>query len=436
MKDGWARSRSIPQQERSDMSRGAVLPSQLPKAGKLRIAVAYYATYVLLGLMLTCIGPSLDALQAQSGSSTEAIALLFTANALGYIAGSVLAGRMYARIAGNRVLPAALLILALLTLTVPGLASLASLIVVFAFIGIPLGIIDVGGNTLMVWLFRDDVPPYMNALHLSFGVGAFMGPLVFDRFAVATGNAATTFWLLAALMIPVALWLARLPSPDSPDSSDSPGAAKPGPAAPDVRGVVRRYSWLIGLIALFFFMHMGAELAFGGWIFTYADEATGSETIARLLNSVFWGGLVVGRLVAIPLALRLTPRAMLQLDLAGAVASLALLILLPDSTPALWIGTIGFGFSIASMIASSFNLAERRMPITSQVSSVFLVGGSLGSMTLPWLVGQLFVPYGRISVMYVTGAAILAACFLLWLIVLRERRPGQREPVRRETPAA
>ena len=400
------------------MSPAATLPSQLPKARKLRIAAAYYATYVLLGLMLTCIGPSLDALQQQSGSSTEAIALLFTANSLGYIAGSLLAGRLYARLAGNRVLPAALLILALLTFTVPWLGSLGLLVLVFGLIGVPLGVMDVGGNTLIVWLYRADVPPYMNALHLFFGVGAFIGPLVFDRFAVATGNPATTFWLFAALMVPVALWLVRLPSPDSP------GAAR---ATADGRSVLRRYAWLIGLIAVFFFMHMGAELAFGGWIYTYADEATGSGTTARLVNSAFWGGLVVGRLVGIPLALRLSPRSMLQLDLLGAVLSLALLITLPDSTPALWIGTIGFGFSIASMIASSFNLAERRMPIASQVSSTFLIGGSLGSMTLPWLVGQLFVPYGRLSVMYVTAAAMLAAWFLLALVVRQKRRPGESE---------
>jgi FHS family Na+ dependent glucose MFS transporter 1 len=400
------------------MSPGATLPSRLPKASRLRTAAAYYATFVLLGLMLTSIGPSMDALQAQSGSSTGAIALLFTANALGYITGSLLAGRLYARIAGNRVLPAALLILALLTFTVPWLGSLGLLMLGFGLIGVPLGVMDVGGNTLIVWLYRADVPPYMNALHLSFGVGAFIGPLVFDRFAVATGNAATTFWLFAALMVPVALWLVTVPSPDSP------GAAH---ATADGRSVLRRYAWLIGLIALFFFMHMGAELAFGGWIYTYADNATGSETTARLVNSVFWGGLVVGRLVAIPLALRLSPRAMLQLDLLGAVLSLTLLVMLPDSTPALWIGTLGFGLSIASMIASSFNLAERRMPITSQVSSTFLIGGSLGSMTLPWLVGQLFVPYGPLSVMYVTAAAMLAAWFLFGLIVRQQRRPGENE---------
>ncbi len=394
----------------------AALPSQFPTSRKLRIAAAYYATYVLLGLMLTSIGPSLDALQAQTGSSTDTIALLFTANSLGYIAGSLLAGHLYARFAGNRVLPTVLLALALVTLAVPWLSSLWMLLLAFALIGFPLGVMDVGGNTFLVWLYRDDVPPYMNALHLSFGVGAFIGPLVFDRFAVATGNAATTFWLFAALMVPVAVWLARVPNPDSPAVAQ---------ATPDGRSVLRRYVWLIGLIALFFFMHMGGELAFGGWIYTYANGATDSETTARVINSVFWGGLVVGRLVAVPLALRLSPRAMLQLDLLGAVASLALVILLPDSIPALWIGTIGFGLSIASMIASSFNLAERRMPITSRVSATFLIGGSLGSMTLPWIVGQLYVPYGRISVMYVTEAAMLAATFLFVLIVMQKRRSGE-----------
>ncbi len=395
------------------MARWDTPPSEWPRRRKLHIAAGYYATYVLLGLVLTCIGPSLDALQAQTGSTTQAIALLFTANSLGYIAGSLLAGRLYPRMRGNRVLAGSLLVLALLTATVPGIGALGLLVAVFALIGIPLGVMDVGGNTLLVWLFRDEVPPYMNALHLSFGVGAFAGPLIFDRFAVATGNAATTFWLFAVLMVPVAVWLTRLPTPDSP--------AEAGVAV-DGRTVLRRYGWLIGLIAAFFFMHMGGEMAFGGWIYTYADGVMGSATAARLVNSVFWGGIVIGRLIAVPLALRRSPGAMLRLDLAGALASLILIILVPGSVPALWIGTLGFGLSVASMIPSSFNLAERRMPITSQVSATFLVGGSLGSMTLPWLVGQASVPYGSLSVMYVTAAAMLAAAGL-FIAILRSPRP-------------
>ena len=66
-------------------------------------------------------------------------------------------------------------------------------------------------------------------------------------------------------------------------------------------------------------MHMGAELAFGGYIISYADEFVHRRsTTARVVNSMFWGGLVVGRLIAIPLSTRLSARAMLQIDLVGA----------------------------------------------------------------------------------------------------------------------
>lgn len=396
------------------MEAGAPLPSLLPKARKLRIAAAYYAAYVLLGLMLTSIGPCLDALQDQTGSSTEAIALLFTANSLGYIAGSLWAGRLYARTAGNRVLTGALLIMALLTVALPWPGSLWMLMALYALIGICLGLMDVGGNTLMVWLYRADVPPYMNALHLSFGVGAFIGPLVIDRLAVATGNAVTAYWLFAGLMIPVAFWLATLPSPDSPGSAET---------SPDGLSALRRHAWLIGLVALFFFMHMGAELAFGGWIYSYAEEAIGSETTARVINSLFWAGLVVGRIISIPLALRLSPRTMLQADLLGAAASLGLVVLFPEWGPGLWIGTIGFGMAIASMIPASFNFAAERMPITSQVSSAFLVGGSVGGMVLPWLVGQLFDSQGRLWAVYVTGLAMVAAALLFGGMLASGRRP-------------
>jgi FHS family Na+ dependent glucose MFS transporter 1 len=400
------------------MSLGTNLPSQWPRERKLRIAAAYYPAYILVGLMLTSIGPCMKALEKQSGSSKGEISLLVVVMSLGYIAGSLLGARLYARLAGNRVLTNALLAMALLTTTIPWLGPLWLLIVVFSLIGVTLGTMDVGGNTLMVWLYRSEVPPYMNALHLSFGVGAFLGPLIINGFAAATGNAVTTYWLFAGLMLPVALWLSRLPSPDAPPVVQDAAAG---------RAVLRPHLVLIGLIAVFFFLHMGAELSFGAYIASYADDLFYSESLARVVNSVFWGGLVVGRLIAIPLALRISPRALLQSSLLVAAASLAPIIALPGSSVALWIGTIGFGIAIASMFANSINFAEQRMPITSQVTAVFLVGGSLGSTVLPLVVGQLYEPRGPETMMQVTGAALLAALLLFGIIQVYARRP--RRPV-------
>jgi FHS family Na+ dependent glucose MFS transporter 1 len=391
-------------------------------AGRFPVALALFAAVFFEGVMLASIGPTLDALADQSGSTLGRISILFTANSLGYIVGSLAAGRTFARAAGNTVLAVALVAMAALTATIPLLGSLWLLMAVLAGIGVAIGFVDVGGNTLIVWLYRSDVPPYMNALHLSFGVGAFLSPLVIDRFAVAFGDATSAFWLFAGLMLPVAAWLRRRPTPRQPDTAATP----PTTRASSGMVVVRRHALLIGLLAVLFFFHVGAELAFGGWIFSYADEVgIGPATTARVLNSAFWGGLVIGRLLAIPLSLRLKPASMLQVDLVGAAASLGVIAFLGDWSPSLWIGTIGFGVSIASMFASCINYAGERMPITSEVTAVFLVGGSLGSMSLPWLVGQLFEDRGPESMIYVVGSAVVLGLVLFGII---RAYAGSRRP--------
>jgi len=396
-------------------------PSLLPISVKRRMAFALYAAIFLEGSMLASIGPTLDGLSENSGSTTEQISILFTANALGYVAGSLLGGRLYGRIRGTAALAVALLSMALFTALIPVMGSLWLLVLVFAVVGISLGLIDVGGNTLLVWLFRREVAPYMNALHLSFGVGAFLIPLVVDRFAVATDDATTAFWLYAALMVPAALWLLRIPDPDSPGHGGDPMSGTT---------VLRRNAFFLGLMGVLFFMHVGAELAFGGWIFSYADELQiGGETTARVVNSVFWGGLVLGRLIAIPLSLRLSARAMLQIDLLGAGASLALIALLPDWGPSLWIGTAAFGVFIASVFASCVNYTERRIPFTGAVMSVFVVGAGIGSMTLPWLVGQFFDRRGPESMLWVVGGAIAAGVLVFgWIQVHMAGATSAAEP--------
>lgn len=399
------------------MTATTTAPSQLPIADKRRLAFVFYAAVLLEGIMLASIGPTLDALSDKSGSTTGQISILFTVNSIGYITGSLLAGRLYARLRGNAVLAVALVWMAVLTATIPFLGSLGLMIGAFTLIGLSIGLIDVGGNTLLVWLFRRDVHPYMNALHLCFGIGAFLCPLIVDRFAVASGDATDAFFFFAALMIPVAIWLTRVPSPDSPSETSSPAAGS---------GLVRRYALFLGLMGVLFFMHVGGELAFGGWIFSYADELDiGGSTTARVLNSAFWGGLVVGRLIAIPLSRRMSPRAMLQLDLVSATAFLAVIGLLPDWPPALWIGTIGFGMALASVFATCINYAEQRIPLPSQVMAVFMVGGSIGSMTLPWVAGQLFDRQGPETLIWLVGGAIVAALALF--VAVDRTRTGRAE---------
>ena len=52
----------------------------------------YLASFVVLGLALTFLGPVLTTLRDQIGVSTATISVLFGAQSLGYLAGAVLGG--------------------------------------------------------------------------------------------------------------------------------------------------------------------------------------------------------------------------------------------------------------------------------------------------------------------------------------------------------
>ena len=67
----------------------------------VRRALAYYAGFIVLGLIVAALGPTLPLLAAQTHSSLSQISILFTVNSLGYIGGSLLSGRMYDRYPGQ-----------------------------------------------------------------------------------------------------------------------------------------------------------------------------------------------------------------------------------------------------------------------------------------------------------------------------------------------
>ena len=124
-------------------------------------------------------------------------------------------------------------------------------------------------------------------------------------------------WLWALLLcLPVALWLSRFPSPVPPKNArvlpeDSGHLSESDPAAVPAHAGAGRAK-IVLLIALLLLFYVGAEVAFGGWIYTYAVALDLSDvTTAAYLTSAFWGALTVGRLLAIPLATRFRPRSIL-----------------------------------------------------------------------------------------------------------------------------
>lgn len=378
--------------------------------GRLAKTAGYYVAFIVLGLSTAALGPTLPGLAEQTRSTLSQVSFLFATRSLGYLLGSLLAGRLYDRLPGQRLMGVMLLVMAVGLALLPGIPMLWLLAGVLLILGIGEGTLDVGANTLIVWVHRDKVGPFMNGLHFFYGVGAFLSPVIFAQAILLTGGIAWGYRLLALLALPVALYTYLQPSPAHL------GRTEDGTVSPLKVGLVLA-------IGIFFFLAVGLEGAYGGWVYTYARQLDlGDAVTAAYLTSAYWGALTVGRLIGIPLSIRFQPHTLILADVIGSLLSLVVILIWPDSRTALWLGSLGLGFSIASIFPNTLSFAGQHMPITGRVTSLFFVGASLGGMFFPWFIGQLIGPFGPLSIIWVLVIiGLLALGVYVWMIASARR---------------
>ncbi len=167
------------------------------------------------------------------------------------------------------------------------------------------------------------------------------------------------------------------------------------------------------LIAAFYFLYVGVEVGFGGWIYTYAVKTDlAAETTAALLTSMFWDTFTLSRLFSIPLAARFRANSVLSLDLLGALVSLLLILLWPSSAFALWTGAIGLGFAIASAFPTMLTFADQHLHLKGKETSWLFVSSGLGAMFTPWFMSRFVAGTFPLMIMVILLVALFLACLL------------------------
>ena len=376
---------------------------------------SYYIAFIGLGLSSAVFGPALTQLSAHTQVSLSSISTIFIANALGRTIGSFFGGRLYDRLPGHPVLASAFVCIAAAHVFLPTSSALWILLALMFLLGLAEGTVDVGCNTLIIQVHGKNVGPYMNALHFTFGLGAFLMPLVVALSMNNTGDVNGAFWFMALLSIPIVLWFLRLRSPVM-------RAASPEASSTSARNNLG----VLALFAIFFFFFVGVETEFGSWTFNYGKGFGFNETNAALLSSTYFGGFTIGRLLSIPLAARIRPRTLLILDVAGMVLAAGMLVVAnqPGAEPGvlLWAGIFIMGLAVASCFPVALSFAEERLQVTGKVAGLFLATANLGVMFFPWLVGQYFESQGSASLTYISAATIGATTVMFVLIVIAMRR--------------
>jgi FHS family Na+ dependent glucose MFS transporter 1 len=380
---------------------------QNQRANLIAATTALYIAFILLGLTTAVTGPTLPELAHRTSSRIDQISLIFITGSLGYLIGSWLGGRAYDRIPGNRIIPAGLTLLAVATALIPFATQLIFLTLAFLVLGFAQGVIDVGGNTLLIWHHGAGVSPFMNGLHFFFGVGALLSPIIVAKIFSFTGDIKWIFWAFSIIAIPLAIWAWFLKNPPRHDKNSPRESA--------------RVNYLVvALVVLFFFLYVGAEVGYGNWVFTYTTTLNlGTPMSAAYLTSAFWGFFTIGRLAGIPIAARATPNKILFVDLIGCLVALGLIIAGSQSQQALWIGTILLGLFMASVFPTIMTLADNKLHLSGEITGWFLIGAGLGGMFLPWVIGQAFSTIGPYVMPALIFIDILANLVILFVLVGR-----------------
>ncbi|MBM3828051.1 MAG: MFS transporter [Actinobacteria bacterium] len=356
-----------------------------------------------MGVALSILGPAVSYLEDRLGVGAGVIGVLFALSAAGNFVGAMLGGRWIDSIGGH----------ATLTIGVVGFVTGAVLIAAgseylvvasgVTLVGAATGAADAAMNTMVVWARVGRSGPALNALHLMFGVGALIAPLAVDRSLAWSSG----LWYVAALvgaigLISVILLLGhRAPAAPTPeDHIERPPMSTSTTAS----------------VAFFFLLYVGAEIGFGGWIFTFAEDRNLAGSAPALVTAAFWGAFALGRLLAIPVSRVSRPVTIVVSSCAMSVVALLVMVVADGAVWSVWSGAVVYGLSAGPQYPTMIALVDTRLSLTARATSWIVGAAAIGALIVPTGIGPLIESYGS-STMPKMVLGVSAAGFV-WAVLV------------------
>ncbi|XP_054617425.1 sodium-dependent glucose transporter 1 [Dunckerocampus dactyliophorus] len=389
--------------------------------GRWMVSLTLCASFLGLGMGISVIGPTFEDLALNVKKNISNISYIFVGRSAGYIGGSLLGGILFDCMNPNLLLGISMLVTACGMCAIPFCKHALLLTGFMSSIGISMGILDTGGNVLILNTWGEQAGPHMQALHFSFAAGAFVSPIIAkllfghnsnhstgsvlnnSTYPITTGPVTNDDHTIIQLIhskdsnlksmwayIVIGLFVLLTSFPFfflSVRSDVSSGKGHTSSAKPLV---ARHHTALVVLLFFFFFAYVGAEVAYGSFIFTFAkDYAHMDQSHAAGLNSLFWATFAVCRGLSIFFASCMYPGTMILLSLVGTTLSSLFLCLFSKDKVALWVCTGLYGASMSSTFPSGISWMEQYTTVTGRSAATFVVGAALGEMVMPALVGFL-----------------------------------------------
>lgn len=405
-----------------------MLPETARRDSRILIALSF-ANFGALGVAAGLLGVGWPSIQAEFGLSLDAIAGVLASSTVGFVAGSVVAGKVISRrgliaflIAANAIAAAGLLGYTLSP-------SWAAFVVIGLLAGLGSGSIDTGLNIFMA---GSQSVRTMNWMHAFFGVGAALGPLIMT--AVLTAGVSWRLGYGLITVVQALLCLAYLPllHRDYSQAHQPAQRTVDEPPRESILDVAAAGQTLripaVWMAVLLFLLYTGVEATAGQWTFTLFTESRGVSTAAAgTLTSVFWAMLTLGRVVLGAGAQRIGIERLLRLSMiTTAVASLLVVV---GST---WTGFLGIGlmgFALAAIFPTLTAETPRRVGVQHAATTIgYQTGGaSVGYALLPALAGALAARVGLESIGWVLVVGSVLMLVVNEVAVAIARRDARRK---------
>jgi MFS transporter, FHS family, glucose/mannose:H+ symporter len=383
------------------------LSSVNPDSAKA-LTYAAYAAFVPIGIVTVLLGPLLPTLSMKWSLDYSQAGALFP---MQYWASTVavgLSGTLVARCGFRFAMKAGLLLMgACVALLLSG--SQVQGMFWIAGYGAGLGLAIPAANLLVAEVNPERRSSALNTLNFCWGIGAVACPFLVA--AAAKSHRVSLFLILTAgLSLLVTIGIAAMPASvvEPVVRSDTKKERKIG---------IDWKSPLFFTIAAMFFVYVGVENGFGGWVASYAKSLGSlSAAMAAMTPSFFYASLTLGRWIA-PLMLRRIND--IKLAQAGTLAACAGMagLLLSHSLIAVALSALLAGLGLSSVYPIIISLLSREYgEAASRVGSVMFTAANLGGGCLPWLVGALSTRAGALK----AGLAVpLVGGLALYLLFLR-----------------
>ena len=312
--------------------------------------------------------------------------------------------------------------------------------------GFVMGSLDTGGNVLCldVWQGLDDSGPYMHSIHFSFGLGAFLAPIIAEKFlresdigsnhtgpyeneehgenfdsnkntVIESGHGLKILYpILGVYAIIVSIGYLIFAVKEYKNNRET---SEPYNKLSQQENSTSNNYVFISLILAFLFLYDGMEVMYGTYLATFSvqSELHLSRQMGARITAVFWGSFAAMRFIAIFISVKLSPLGTLLFSFFMSIVGWTLLAIFAESTvEALGIFTAFMGIGMAPIYASSMLWMDQFMTVTNKIGGLMTVAAGVGADVFPLLLGQFIATFAML-LMYVQ-VGLIYFCILLFAL--------------------